>query len=276
MNVTDIGSAMQLSTAEGWNQTETDWKLFLQSPGNICLVAEKDKKVAGTTTAINYSNQIAWIGMVLVAKDYRGQGISKSLLANILEALKFVKTIKLDATAEGQRVYRQFDFKEEYIISRMVATSVKNLAIVHDLSVQLIRSNDINEMIALDEVVFGANRAQLIRSLVNEFPDKAYLLKKDTEATGFALGRIGIKYHHIGPVVAKNMHDAKRLIAKALRDLDNQPVVVDVPADKQDMIRWLNTIGFAGQRDFVRMFRKDNLLPGIRSRQYSICGPEFG
>ena len=102
----DIESAMKLSTAEGWNQTEKDWKLLVDNPGNVCLVAEHSKKTIGTTTAINYSNQLAWIGMVLVDKEYRGQGVSKLLLTTIFSKLELF-SIKLDATPAGQQVLRR-------------------------------------------------------------------------------------------------------------------------------------------------------------------------
>src|SRR6266498_3420453 len=100
MQLSDMVYAMKLSNAEGWNQIEKDWKLLIESPQNVCMLAECNKKIIGTTTAMNYSNQMAWIGMVLVAKEYRGQGVSKSLLTNILEKLESVKSIKLDATPE--------------------------------------------------------------------------------------------------------------------------------------------------------------------------------
>ena len=72
MEPDDIAGAMKLSNDEGWNQTGKDWGLLIEDPQNICILAEHSQKVIGTTTAINYSNQIAWIGMVLVAKEYRG------------------------------------------------------------------------------------------------------------------------------------------------------------------------------------------------------------
>ena len=84
----DIVYAMKLSNAEGWNQTEKDWKLLIENPQNVCMLAECNNKIIGTTTAMNYANQIAWIGMVLVAKECRGQGVSKLLLTNILKKLE--------------------------------------------------------------------------------------------------------------------------------------------------------------------------------------------
>src|SRR5688572_27885492 len=108
MEANDVAGAMKLSNEAGWNQTEKDWKLLIENPQNVCILAEHDKEIIGTTTAINYANQIAWIGMVLVTKEYRGQGISKSLLTNIFKRLESFKSIKLDATPEGQQVYKKF------------------------------------------------------------------------------------------------------------------------------------------------------------------------
>lgn len=276
MRLDDIEYALTLSNAEGWNQTEKDWRLFIRSSQNVCMLAECGKKIIGTTTAINYSNQLAWIGMVLVAKEYRGQGVSKLLLTNILEKLESFKSIKLDATPEGQRVYKKFDFKDEYLITRMATTSMKSLSSDDNALPEPIQSNHIEEIIAFDELVFGANRTQLIESLIKEYPHKAWALKRNNSIAGFALGREGNKYHQVGPVFASNSNDVKLLIRKALKDLAKQPVVVDVLCDKEDLINWLNSIGFITQRHFVRMYRKENPFPGLINKQYLICGPEFG
>ena len=147
MEPEDIAGAMKLSNEAGWNQTENDWKLFIENPENVCILAEHEKKIIGTTTAINYSNKIAWIGMVLVAKDYQGQGISKSLLTDIFKKLEYLQSIKLDATPEGQQVYKKFDFKDEYLIFRMTTASIKNLSSENgDTPPEPIQEKDIQEI----------------------------------------------------------------------------------------------------------------------------------
>ena len=278
MQPTDIETAIKLSDAEGWNQTEKDWQLFLENDGNICMVAESDNRVIGTTTAINYSNHVAWIGMVLVDNDYRGRGVSKSLLTRVLKKLERCTSIKLDATPLGQPVYKKLGFEDEYLIARMTNSSLKDFSFTSNSSLlpELIHNNDHPQIITLDEDSFGANRAQLIGSLLKEFPGKAWMLKQNNLITGFALGRDGKRYHHIGPVVASTVNDAKMLIGAALKRLIGEPVVVDVPEDKEELMSWLTAAGFTKQRHFTRMFRKENPFPGLTSRQYSICGPEFG
>ncbi len=278
MQPDDIIGGMKLSGAEGWNQTEKDWKFLIENPHNICLLVECSGEIIATTTAMNYSNQIAWIGMVLVDKRDRGKGISKLLLTNILKKLESLTSVKLDATATGQKIYKKFGFKDECVITRMTNSSLSSLSTENndDILVEHIRSKDIQEIITYDEFIFGANRTKLIEYLVKEYPGKGWLLRRNNSIAGIALGRPGNKYHHVGPVFASNVIDAKILIAKALKELIDQPVVVDVLCDKEHLISWLNSIGFTKQREFVRMYKKENLLPGITENQYLICGPEFG
>ena len=278
MERSDIASAMKLSKAEGWNQTENDWKLFIENPGNTCMLAECGNKVIGTTTAINYSNRVAWIGMVLVDKEYRGRGVSKSLLTSIFKKLESCKSVKLDATPDGQLVYKKFDFKDEFLIARMTNASLKPFppSENNNLPTEPVEEKYIGEIIALDESTFGANRSHLLRSLLNEYPGKAWMVKQENRVSGFALGRDGNRYHHIGPVVASGTAEAKILITEALRNLINQSIAVDVLYDKEDLIGWLSAIGFIKQRHFIRMYKKENPFPGETDKQYLICGPEFG
>ena len=277
MQPDDIVYAMKLSNAESWNQTEKDWKLLIESPQNVCLVAECNNKIIGTTTAMNYANRIAWIGMVLVATEWRGQGVSKLLLTNILKKLESFPSIKLDATPAGQRVYEKFDFKDESRIARVVTGSMKNLSLDDDpVLTESIRLNDIEEIIGFDEHIFGSNRGRLIESLIHRYPQKAWLLRRNNSIAGFALGREGNKYHQVGPVFGSTSDDVKILIRKALKELTNQPVVIDVLCEKEDLINWLYSIGFTMQRHFVRMYKKENSFPGDLNKQYLICGPEFG
>jgi ribosomal protein S18 acetylase RimI-like enzyme len=274
----DVDSAIKLSTAEGWNQTEKDWKLFIETPGNVSLVAEADNKVIGTTTVMNYSNTVAWIAMVLVDREYRGRGVSKALLENTLEKLEQCASIKLDATAAGQGLYQKFNFSDEHLIARMTNLSIKDLFLQddYDISAEPIQVTDIPKVVAYDEIVFGANRSILIESLIKQYPNKARILKRNNLITGIALGRDGHNYHHIGPVLAPNANDAKKLISKALKELINQPVVVDVLCDKKVIVAWLQSIGFIKQREFIRMYKNQNPFPGVIDKQFLVCGPEFG
>ncbi|MBK8884959.1 MAG: GNAT family N-acetyltransferase [Bacteroidales bacterium] len=122
----DLDQALDLSVTEGWNQTMKDWRLLLDNPLNVCIVAEKDNRVAGTATALNHGNRVAWIGMVLVDKLLRGQGAGKMLLESIIERLNDVPSVKLDATPAGEPLYRKLGFADEYKIFRMTCIIISS------------------------------------------------------------------------------------------------------------------------------------------------------
>lgn len=278
LELQDIEQAIKLSNAEKWNQTEKDWELLIQNPQNICLAAIDGSRVIGTATAINYENDVAWIGMVLVDQEYRGRKVSKLLLSGLFEKLKSCRSLKLDATPAGQPVYQKFGFKTEYLIHRISASSIlmKPLSIDNGPSPEHICIKNITEIVEFDKRVFGANRKQLIEFLINDYPDNVWMLRQEGQITGIALGRMGKRFFQVGPVLASSTKDAKKLISKSLEGFENQPVVIDILDDKKELMNWLLTIGFTKKRHFVRMYQNENTYPGIPKNQFLICGPEFG
>jgi len=273
----DIANCKLLSDAEGWNQTEKDWQLLVGDQQNICLLAEKEHQIIGTATAMNYSGKVAWIGMVLVEKSYRGKGIGKMLLSNLLNELRLFKSVKLDATPAGQPLYEKLSFKNEYLIHRMTTPSINNFQPFHSgITPEPVLISDIPEIIAYDTSVFGAERTTLITSLINDNCDNFWYIKRNRRITAFALGRQGRKYYQIGPVFASSLIETLIILSQTLLKLAGNPVVVDVPAQNVELVNWLNSVGFVRQRDFVRMYLNQNLCPGKPENQFLMCGPEFG
>jgi len=273
----DIGKCLHLSGSEGWNQTEQDWMRLVGNSRNICRAAEYEGKIVGTATASNYENEIAWIGMVLVDKAYRGRGISKNLLNALFTGLETCRSVKLDATPAGQPVYQKFGFKDEYLIYRMTGTPEAGFRPEGSgQQPEPVSMKDVSEVIELDSSVFGANRKALLDSMIKDNPGEAWCIRKNGRITAFSIGRKGTRYFQAGPVFTADAGEAMMLISHALSRHTGEPMVVDVLADKADLIRWLNSAGFASQRHFVRMYRYRNPRPGKPGSQHLICGPEFG
>ena len=277
MTEDDLDQAFDLSMAEGWNQTIWDWRLLFDNPDNICIVAEKNNRVAGTATALIHENRIAWIGMVLVDKTLRGQGAGRMLLVQIIDRLKHVESVKLDATPAGEPLYRKLGFIEEHKIFRMTCSEMNySVGNVFGSGSSNISSNMIEEIVNLDSIIFGASRSHLLNKLFNSYPGKSFCLKKENYIDGFISGRKGSRFNYMGPLCALTETSARQLISRAIKSLNNQAIALDIPEDKTDLVNWLESIGFVKQRHFIRMYLKDNPYPGIVNNQYLISGPEFG
>jgi ribosomal protein S18 acetylase RimI-like enzyme len=76
--------------------------------------------------------------------------------------------------------------------------------------------------------------------------------------------------------MGETIDDVKILISKTLKEITDQPVVVDILNDKIELINWLQSLGFTRQREFVRMYKNENPFPGLTEKYFLICGPEFG
>ncbi len=277
MLATDIESAMRLKEAESWNQTEADWHFLLRHNPELCLVASLRNEVIGTVTAINYQNEVAWIGMMLVSSDHRRKGVSSALLKTIIERLKGCTCIKLDATPSGTPVYRRLGFEEEIELNRM-STEAICAAQEHSYkgSLERIASSDIAEMSRLDEQIFGASREELIKYLVDNLPQQSWVTRRYGRVTGFVLGRRGSRYTHLGPIMAESNEDARALVAQVSREREGEPILMDVPCQNKEWQLWLSELGFSGQRSFSRMFLRKNIRGERTDQLFAIGGPELG
>jgi hypothetical protein len=240
-------------------------------------VAVLDKRIVGTVTALNYANTVAWIGMMLVDRDYRGRGISKLLMLDAINKLKKVKSIKLDATPAGRPVYLKLDFIIEYTLYRMTNSSASKISPGDNpIETEKIRPSDIVEVAAYDNRVFGADRTGLITFLHEDCPESAWLVRENDRLAGFCLGRRGQNFTQIGPVYASSGKLAEALIRSAINQMTGRALVADIPAAKSETKAWLEACGFISQRPFERMYLQKNPHQGIIENLYLIAGPELG
>ena len=157
------------------------------SDPSLCLVASYNNTIVGTATAINYNDNVAWIGMMLVSEAFRGFVISKYLLRTTIEKLNKCKSIKLAATPEGVPVYQKLGFKAEFETNRMVALKVDlSCSEITDRLVRPILKGFIKKVLQNDLKIFGADRSQLIHFL-NENYGNSLVFQNQWNRKGFGV-----------------------------------------------------------------------------------------
>ena len=262
----DIPAAMQLKRAAGWNQTEEDWRRLLALEPNGCFAAVKDGRLVGTTTTTTYGKDLAWIGMVLVDPHERRQGIATRLMNVALDYLNDkVATVKLDATAQGEPVYKRLGFRVESRLERWVGTTNAHNA----EPPKAMDKYAIRELLALDRVAFNADRSHLIEKLIHDACITPVLL------SGYALARRGTNADYVGPVIAKTPQHIEALLDQVLSQLPGRRVYIDLNLECANGPRLLSDRGFVKERDLIRMVK------GGRGKKTSplvvaIAGPEIG
>jgi GNAT superfamily N-acetyltransferase len=273
MTIDDIPEAMQLKDAAGWNQTRADWVRFLSASPEGCFVAESKGRVVGTSTSIVYEGRFAWIGMVIVDSQHRGQGIGTALLQRAVRCLdsRRVLCMKLDATPQGQPVYEKFGFVSEYDIERWMLKRqpAKNVA-TEDTSA------DFGDALPLDREIFGADRSTLLRSLTEAAPKFTRVARQGAEVAGYAFGRHGSRADHLGPWMARNAYVAAMLLDGFLHCSSRELVFVDCLPRNPFAVPLLRARSFEFSRPLTRMFRGTNQYAGRPELLCAVLGPEFG
>lgn len=266
----DIAAAMRLKTDAGWNQTIDDWLLFLTLHPQGCFVAEHEQQVIGTVTTMRYGQALGWIGMLLVDPAFRRQGIGTRLIAQAIHSLNGCALIGLDATPAGLPLYERLGFKPAAQLVRLTADPL--LAQPPPLGKAVaVDAQALPRVMALDQPVFGANRAPLLKALWQRTPDLAWMAD-----SSFCLGRHGTRYTQIGPLFARTSDDALTLCRRVFQHLSGTAVVLDVPERQAAFVAWLQETGFVVQRPLTRMLLETSRLPGILAHQFAIAGPEVG
>jgi GNAT superfamily N-acetyltransferase len=252
MHETDIEAAMALTRPQNWNQIREDWLRFMALEPEGCFVAVVDGQVMGTTTTERF-DRVGWIGMVTVAPEQRGNGIGRALMGVAIAYLRQAgaRTVKLDATPMGKPLYERMGFQPEYRLQRVLGQG-------RPLEAEGIRPYRgepalLDAIVALDRATYGVSRREMLRRLAQGWPEIAAVHCTDGVVDGFVLGRHGVHYEHLAPLVALNPEAAEALLRWGITAAGDRPVAFDHPTVNEAAVRLAAQYGFEPVREFTRM-----------------------
>ena len=262
-----IPTALQLCREAGWNQVDADWQRLLAYEPCGCFVAMKGSKLVGTITATTYGQELAWIGMMLVAVEHRRQGIATALMRKAIDTLRSrsVECIKLDATPEGEFVYSHLGFQTEWSFHRWkrdaidCAESLGNKRRVTSLPTSVLN---------VDFEAFGADRSRYLNRLCR---DSVVTIK----GSGFGMLRIGELAAYLGPVCTADPNAARAIIQELVNgSLDT--MFWDIPNSNTAAAELAIDLGFAPVRTLKRMrLGQSPNLPKLEY-QFALADPATG
>jgi GNAT superfamily N-acetyltransferase len=296
MTIDDLRLGLRLSRQAGWNQTESDWLRFMNLEPNGCFVAELNGCSVGTTTTCVF-DKVAWIAMVLVDKDARGQGIGTKLLKHSLDYLdgREVKTVRLDATDLGRPIYEKLRFVPEYELARFegivptnsnLCGSLKAIGFGdgggkaipkrHKASPRDCRLGlpPFTDMIEYDRQATGTNREKMLSRLFDEFLQDTRIVTHHDKIDGFVTMRPGANAVQIGPCTA-SINSGPVLLSDALYRCAGKTVYVDIPFGNIPAVNIAESSGLKIQRRFIRMCRGERIKDDVKAI-WASSGPEKG
>lgn len=267
LDVSDASGGLALSTEAGWNQTEADWRFFLQYA--ITFGVRAEGRLIATAALLPHDASEAWIGMVLVTAHWRRRRLATRLLAQCLAvAADNQLTVSLDATPAGAVVYNRIGFQPTLELVRLRFEGPEPSRDIATLEPS-VSSNRLNVLIARDRDAIGYDRSKLLHALGRRAGSRLVTAGDDA-----VLVREGRTARHVGPLFAGGAGRALALVGGIAAE-DGGRLLIDAVAVHRDFVAGLIAAGWSIERPFERM-RFGAAGPASGAPPFAIAGPEYG
>ena len=241
--VSTIGAIQMLAKRAGWNQTRADLESLISHARLPVRLGNEGVRMAtfyfqnqniplGSGLALPVSDELSWIGMILVHPELRRQGIARSIMNSCLEHARIIQKkaiVGLDATPQGKQVYDSLGFKDSYKIWRSDISTDLEYHSVQTVELELFRLEAIEDYL---ERKNNTERFQIVELLSNLPDSKNIMAVSDGVVSGFAMSRPGRIKPFIGPIIADSEEIASSLLNRVLRHWKSMGYVhtfIDVP-----------------------------------------------
>ncbi len=191
----DSSRCQVLSQQEGWPHTLGDWELQLTQ--SISIGAFYNHELIGTALIWHCDdNSLATIGMVIVARDFRRQGIAKRMLSKLMNE-STAKAFSLIATPAGLELYQRLGFNTVGYISQYQG----NLNAQDPQSgVSTLQEMSLEDFCEFDLRATGIPRAKILESFADT--SKILVLRKNNKPIAAGMVRkTGINLT-VGPLIS--------------------------------------------------------------------------
>ncbi len=235
--------------------------LVLQPDG--WLIARVNGEAAGMVGAINYGT-FAYVGLMAVVESRRRQGIARQLMDRLLAQIDSsgCPVVMLDATDAGAALYPSLGFEDDEQII-MYEHSAPQGDVLE--SVQRLRADDFQALVAFDTPHFGADRSAVLRSYVADFAARTFIVR---DSSGQITSYVIAQEHSIGPWMARRAEDAELLLRAALSLPYVEGPRTQIPSLNTAGIDLLRRYGFVQTRVLRHMRRGGSRDPRDRSILY--------
>ncbi|MCF8427927.1 MAG: GNAT family N-acetyltransferase [Bacteroidia bacterium] len=225
---------------EEWGDIRPHLQNYLDQDFSFPIKLEEDGKLIGIGAGIVHEN-IAWLGHIIVHRDYRKQGLGSKITQTLVEQMqaKGCESIFLIATDLGATVYEKLGFETQttYEFYKELRFEPKDLETQNIVAYQ---PEYFNALAQLDFEISGEKRMFHLEPFLNE----ASLFIKDGNLCGYYLPKLGD-----GMINANTAEAGIELMKHRFKDFD----YTSFPKNNQVAKDFLKHFGYTTFREAKRM-----------------------
>jgi GNAT superfamily N-acetyltransferase len=215
---TEMSFAIGAAAAEGWDPGLSDASAFRAADPEGFLVAILDGEPVGCVSAVRYGSGFGFLGLFIVVEQWRGHGIGMQLWAAAMSRLEG-RVVGLDGVVAMQGAYAESGFVLAHRNIRYVGTVPYGRGAVRDGVAALGAAEDLDELCAYDEPVFGGPRRSFLAAWTTQPGAISLGARQDGHLHGYVVARPSTTGHKVGPLFADSLEVAERLLDALVAEL---------------------------------------------------------
>lgn len=247
-----VDVAIDWAAREGWNPGLHDAAAFGAADPTGFFVGEIDGAPAATISVVKYGASFAFLGLYIVAPEWRGRGHGLALWQAAL-ATAAGRNVGLDGVVAQQDNYRRSGFRLAYRNIRLGGT-VRDAGPAHP-GVVGAGQVPFDTLVDYDMRHFGAARPAFLRAWI-EAPDaQAKVFVRGGALAGFGMVRPARHGMKIGPLFAHDEAAATALLDALLAAAGSGGAIsIDVPEPNAQGMRLARAAGLEPVFETARMY----------------------
>lgn len=262
-------AAHGLTVAVGWAHRYEDW-LFALTIGRGLGAFDSAGALRGALMWFPYGEAFATIGFVVVDPTVHRAGMGRALMNRTI-ADTAGRSLLLISTDAGRRLYESLGFAAIGENAAHMGTAIDPGATG---PIEPAGCADLPALVALDAGALGYPRAALLEALIEA--GEVVALRRDGGIVGFSVCRLFGAGRVVGPVIARDEDDARRLIAVWLARHIGQSLRVDVPREHTATAAWLDALGLKHGGESPIMVRGHAPVAAGPARRYALVSQAMG
>jgi GNAT superfamily N-acetyltransferase len=249
----DLDWAAAVLAATGLSARQPELRRYLALEPAGYYAAEVGGHPMGLGGYVGY-DRFAFVGNMAVAQEFQGRGAGRAILTRLLEEIdrRGIPETVLEATPEGERLYRKCGFVEAYWTRAYSRVEEKVGQGRSGPAVERLSGSDLDAAAAFDAPRFGTPRRRVLERFLGDFPGRGFVVRR---AGGDVSGYLIAQSRVLGPWVAENAEAAESLLTAALALPFDGPAVAYAPAPNGAAAALLARLGFAAHWESLRMRR---------------------
>jgi ribosomal protein S18 acetylase RimI-like enzyme len=249
MSAADLGLALDMAAAEGWNPGLHDAACFRAADPSGFLIGRLDGEAVATISVVRYGADKGFLGCYIVKPGLRGQGHGLAIWQAGMAYLAG-RNVGLDGVPAQQANYRRSGYTLAFRNIRYVGTGsgtrppgLVPLSAVPPAAV-----------LDYDRAMFTADRADFIAGWIAQPDALALGAVADGRLAGFGVRRRCRDGSKIGPLFADDAATAERLFVGLAAGSDGQPIFLDVPECNGEAVALAERHGMKPSFETARMY----------------------